>query len=231
MEDKTPIKLRSFENCYPTILEEVQKRRHKWTLTSIASVSYEDVQQIILLHIWKKWSLYDQSRPLLPFLNILISNQIKNLIRNLYSNFSRPCLKCEASVGSDGCKIYTLQCEDCPLYTNWKKRKEPATNIKLPLSIENHTNEINTIFDSSSDISCHINQAHVVMKKILKPIEYKIYEGLFILHESESVVAKRLGYISNETKRAPGYKQIRNIRKSIIAKFKRSLAEGLIDIY
>jgi hypothetical protein len=43
--------------------------------------------------------------------------------------------------------------------------------------------------------------------------------------------AERLGYISNEAKRAPGYKQIKNLRKSIILKFKKALKEGQLDIW
>jgi hypothetical protein len=69
------------------------------------------------------------------------------------------------------------------------------------------------------------------MKEILKPIEWKVYEGLFILNEDEETVAKKLGYISNEKGRAPGYKQIKNIRKNVITKVKKYLTSGEIDIY
>jgi hypothetical protein len=223
--------LKTFQDYYPIILEEVQKRKNKWTLTSVQSMSYEDVQQIILLHIWRKFHLFDQTKPIQPWLNIIISHQIKNIIRNVYSNFSRPCLKCYAAIDNNGCKIYGEQCSTCPLYAYWKKRKEPATNIKMPVSIENHVDEVRSIFDNGSNLFNDIEKAHVAMKKILKPIEYKIYEGLFIRQEDEATVAKKLGYISNERGRAPGYKQVKNIRKSILIKFKKALKEGLIDIF
>ena len=58
------------------------------------------------------------------------------------------------------------------------------------------------------------------MKKILKPIEYQVYKGLYIENLDEAAVAKKLGFISNEKGRSPGYRQIKNITKSIIIKAK-----------
>ena len=220
-----------FEDFLTIINEEISKRRNKWSLTSLNWMDYDDVSQIIRIHIYRKWHLYDQAKPIHPWLNVIISHQIKNLIRNVYSNFARPCLKCYAASDNNSCKIYGEQCEKCPMYAYWKKSKEPATNIKLPVSIENHTDEVKSIFDNSSNVFGHIEKANIAMKKILKPLEYQVYEGLFILNEDEAVVAKKLGYISNEKGRNPGYKQIKNIRKSIMIKFKKALADGTIDIY
>lgn len=228
MEIKKPL---TFEECYPTIKSEIEKRKHKWNLTSIAWLDFSDVSQIILIHIHKKWEQYNQSKPLTPWLNTIISNQIKNVIRNVYSNYSRPCLKCAAAFDENKCKIWGEQCNSCPLYAYWQKHKQSATQIKIPVSMENHIQEVKEIYDKSIDVFKHIEQVHSKMKEILKPIEWKVYEGLFILHEEESVMAKKLGYISNERGRAPGYKQVKNIRKIIIEKVKAMLANGEIDLY
>lgn len=221
----------TFEDYFTIINEEISKRRNKWNLTSLNWLDYDDVSQIIRIHIYKKWAQYDQNKPIQPWLNVIIAHQIKNIIRNLYGNFARPCLKCEAARDTSGCDIYGEQCAKCPMYSNWQKRKEPATNIKIPVSIENHTDEVKNLFDNGSNVFNHIAMANAAMKKLLKPLEYQVYEGLFILHEDESIVAKKLGYISNEKGRNPGYKQIKNIRKSIITKFKKALKDGTIDIY
>lgn len=222
---------RSFEEYLPLIDTEISKRKHKWNLSSLAWMDYDDVSQIIRLHIYEKWDKFDQKKPIQPWLNVIIANQIKNLVRNLYGNYARPCLRCEAAVDNTGCKIYTEQCDKCPLYAYWQKRKQPATYVKLPVSIENHTNEIKNIFDETSDIFRHAEKLHAKMKTLLKPIEYQVYEGLFILHLDEGEVAKKLGYISNEPGRPPGYKQIKNIRKTIINRAKKCIADGEIDIY
>lgn len=222
-----------FEDCLPIIDVEIAKRRHKWNLTSLAWMDFDDVSQIIRIHIFQKWGQYETSRPLQPWLNSIITNQIRNLIRNHYSNYTRPCIQlhCDAAVGESGCSIYGEQCNSCPLYAKWQKRKQSANHIKIPVSIENHAHEIKQISDDTSDVFRHVDTIHAKMKEILKPIEYQVYKGLFILHQEEDQVAKELGYISNEEGRPPGYKQIKNLRKSIIAKVKKCLANGDIDIY
>jgi hypothetical protein len=218
-----------FEDYLPTIDIEINKRRHKWTLTSLTWMDFDDVAQIIRIHIFKKWHQYDISKPLAPWLNTIIANQIKNLIRNTYSNYSRPCLRCAAAVDATGCKIHGEQCSKCPLYAYWLKRKAPAVAIKMPVSIELHSNEVNSMFSDTSDVLRHAEKIHARMKEVLKPIEYQVYEGLFILHEDEMKVAQKLGY-THERGRAR-YKQIKNIRKTIIAKVKECLASGEIDVY
>jgi hypothetical protein len=220
-----------FDDYLKIIDAEIAKRKHKWNLGSITWMDFDDVSQIIRIHIYKKWSQYKPDKPIQPWLNAIISNQIRNLIRNIYSNYARPCLKCDAALDNDGCKIYRTQCEECPLYAHWKKRKQPATHIKMPVSIENHANEVRSISDENSDVMRHAPSLHAKMKEVLKPIEYKVYEGLFILHEDESEVAKKLGYISNEQGRSPGYKQIKNIRKAILIKVRKCFQNGDIDVY
>ena len=107
-----------FEDYIDVIDEEIKKRRSKWKLTSITWMDFDDISQILRIHIYKKWHLYDPVKPLAPWLNRIITNQIKNLIRNNYGNYARPCLKCAASEGGDLCVIYEKQCSDCPLYAH-----------------------------------------------------------------------------------------------------------------
>ena len=128
-----------FEDCINDINSEIFKRKNKWNLTAINWMDFSDVSQILRIHIYKKWHLYDPQKPLAPWINRIISNQIKNLIRNNYSNFTRPCLKCAAAESEDGCSIYSKQCNACPLYANWEKSKKNAHNTKLTVSIENHS--------------------------------------------------------------------------------------------
>ena len=105
-----------FENCISLINTEIVKRKNKWTLSALNWIDFEDVSQIIRFHIYKKWNLYDESKPILPWVNRIISNQIKNLIRNNYGNYARPCLKCAAAIGESECKIYGKQDKSCPMY-------------------------------------------------------------------------------------------------------------------
>ena len=82
----------SFEDSIDVINVEINKRKGKWNLTVLAWMDFQDVSQILRIHIFKKWDLYDPEKPLAPWINRIISNQIKNLIRNNYGNYARPCL-------------------------------------------------------------------------------------------------------------------------------------------
>lgn len=223
------IKRPKFEDCIDLINQEINKRKSKWNLSSISWMDYDDVSQIIRFHIFQKWKQYNPEKPLQPWISIIITNQLRNLIRNHYTNYARPCLRCDAAIDNDGCKIYKEQCEACPLFAHWKKYKQPATFVKLPVSIENHNYEVFDIQDNNSYGTEDIEKLHDVMKKILKPIEYQVYKGLYIDHAEESVVAKRLGFISNEKGRTPGYRQIKNITKSIIIKAKEYIEKEGLD--
>jgi hypothetical protein len=193
-------------------------------------MDFDDVSQIIRIHVHEKWHLYKEDRPLAPWLNRIISNQIKNLIRNNYGNYSRPCLRCAAAEVPDGCKIYKKQDSSCPLYARWEKTKKSAYNIKIPLSLEDHAHEANAVvFSDNIDIEKNAKKLHKIMHKILKVNEWTVYEGLFIKNLEEKDVAESLGYVSTEKNRNPGYKQIKNIKKNIIIKVKEVLDRGEID--
>ena len=221
----------TFEESFDFINQEIKKRSKKWILTSLNWIDYDDVSQIIRTHIYEKWHLYNPEKPLAPWLNRIISNQIKNLIRNHYGNFARPCLKCEAAEGERSCKIYSDQCADCPLYAKWERTKKSAYNIKIPLSLEDHSFETRSIeFKGEGNVENHIKIMHIKMEKILKPNEWTVYKGLYIDFLDEDEVAEKLGLKSNEKNRKPGYKQIKNIKKNIIKKAKECIEKGEIEL-
>lgn len=219
-----------FEDSIPEIDEEIKKRKSKWKLTSISWMDFDDISQILRLHIYNKWDMYDPAKPLAPWLNRIITNQIKNLVRNNYGNYAKPCLKCAAAEGDDLCVIYDKQGSSCPLYSNWEKNKKSAHDIKIPLPLEDHeylssgNEHVHFSFESS------IKRLNDVLPQFLKPIEWKVYKYLFIENLSEEKVAKLMGYKTSEKNRSPGYKQIKNIKKSIILKVKKIISEDKADI-
>lgn len=221
----------SFEDFIREIDFEINKRRKKWSLTAISWMDFEDVAQILRIHIYMKWELYDPQKPLAPWLNRIISNQIKNLIRNNYSNFTRPCLKCSASEGIDFCSIYGKQDNSCPLYAFWEKSKKKAHDVKIPLPLENHSQEIFKSSSEDCDLESNFKRLNKALETHLKPTEWKVYQYLYIENLSEEETAKKMGYRSTEKNRPPGYKQIKNIRKSIIEKTKSLINSGKLDIF
>ena len=214
----------AYEDCADIIDNELAKRRHKWFLNSVAWLDFDDVCQIIRAHIHKKWAQWDQERSLEPWLNRIISNQLKNILRNSYGNYVRPCLNCPfnqsgmADGDSEGLCGFTpsnMQCNECPLYAKWEATKKDAYNTKMALTLENHKHEVGSMPEQDFlDIDGSLEKIHHYMKLELNEKKYKIYKMLFIEHMDESEVAKKMGYKTSEKGRSAGYKQIRNLKKS-----------------
>jgi len=220
----------SFEEKIQEIDNEIYKRRGKWHLTSLGWMDFNDVAQILRIHIYKKWKLYNQTKTLAPWVNRIISNQIKNLIRNNYGNYSRPCLKCSAFEGENLCSIYGKQCNSCPLYAKWEKSKKSAYDVKLPVTLENHTQEVFSMKEDLTNIERTAKNIHGKMIQVLKPIEWKFYNLVYIQHKTEEEAAKIMGYRTSEKNRSAGYKQVKNLKKSIMLKVRKYLYNGEIDI-
>lgn len=219
-----------FESCINLINTEILKRKNKWTLSTLNWIDFEDVSQIIRFHIYKKWDLYDEKKPMLPWVNRIISNQIKNLIRNNYGNYARPCLKCAAALGENECRIYGKQDQGCPMFNNWSRTKKNAYDLKMAVSIEDHSYEINNQLCVNSDIQKATQNLHIKMKQILKPVEWKVYELLYVDHKTEEQVCKILKFKYDKKAKSAYNKQLKNIQKSIIKKAKQCLANGEIDL-
>lgn len=222
--------MKTFEESIDEINNEINKRRSKWNLSILAWMDFDDVAQILRIHIWKKWHLYNQVSPLPRWVNTIISNQIKNIRRNTHGNYVRPCLKCDAAEGENLCRIYTKQCDACPLYAHWEKTKKHAHDIKLPVSLENHSQEVFNVMKDSVDIERSAENLHAYMEKALKPTEWKVYKYLYIENKSDDDVAALMDYTTSEKNRSPGYKRLKNIKKSIIIQAKKCLFEGKVDI-
>ena len=82
---------KTYEDCSDIIDQAILKQKYKWRLNAVRWFDFDDVEQIIKSHISKKWHMWDQSRPLEPWIGRIISNQIRNLLRNHYGNYTNPC--------------------------------------------------------------------------------------------------------------------------------------------
>lgn len=225
-----PRKIR-FEDKFDIIKEQVQKRRAKWFLKAISWISWEDVSQIIKTHIYNKWHLWDQKRPLEPWLNRIISNQIKNILRNYYSNFIRPCNQCPFNVSGaidnindeNYCSWTKTGKQDstCPLYAKWEKTKKSSFAINMACNIEDSS--VNAKQEKDFDIDKANEKLNILMKKHLSEKHYIIYDMIYIKNLDINKAAEKLGYKSNEKGRKAGYKQIKNFEKMF-----KDLAKKLI---
>ena len=210
-------KQKTYEECYDIIDTVVSKYQNKWRLDAINWFDFEDVAQVVKAHIFKKWHMWDQSRPLEPWVSRVASHQIKNVIRNNYTNYVKPCMSCPHNLGDTLCNLTKsgVQNSSCALYAKWTKSKRQGYGIKMPLSIESHTQELNSFVDSSIDFDKSIEKLNVILEQQLSAEHYRVYIMLFFEDCSEEEVAKYMGYKTSEKHRAAGYKQIKNIKKML----------------
>ena len=215
-------KRQTYEDKSDTIDNEIRKRYYKWHLHAIAWLDFDDVSQIIRTHIYKKWEQWDQVRPIEPWVNKIISNQLKNILRNNYSNFASPCISCKynqsreqrAGQVSNLCSQTStgLQSSECSLYAKWEKTRKQAYDIKVPVALETNPFSGLTLPEDHYDIMDAVDGMHLHMREYLNDRHFIIYKMLFIDYIDEETVAKVLGYKSNEKGRKAGYKQIKNLK-------------------
>ena len=207
----------AFEDKREDLDQLLLKYRPKWQLSALAWLDYDDVCQIIRLHVYNKWHLWDQSRPFKPWASMIISNQIKNLIRNNYTSFAKPCLRCQYNMGGTLCDWTKSGDQDrtCADFEKWKKKKERAYNIKLPLTLDDGVATLNTSsIKDQVDYKLSSGRLHELVMGQLSERHKAIYAMLYIDHKDETEVAKKFGFKGDSTKRKTiRYKQISNLKK------------------
>ena len=210
-----------YEDFSDLIDQELRKRSRNWFLTSVNWVDFDDVSQIIRAHINNKWHQWDQSRPIKPWLNKIIANQMKNILRNHYSNYARPCLNCpfNSDVEYNLCSFTESGVQDktCPLYAKWESSKKHAYNVKITLHLDSHIHEVDQGSEHflGSDIALASEKLFKEMENVLSERQYKAFRMLYIENKPDEEVAPEMGFKSTESGRKAGYKQIKNLRKML----------------
>jgi RNA polymerase sigma factor (sigma-70 family) len=186
-------------------------KRSDWMLNNI--LQYEDLCQIIRLHIYKKFSQWDQSRPFSAWASRVISNQIKNQIRNHYGRLTPPCIKgkgCPFNTG-DGCQMTKSGQKDssCAAYAKWERSKKPAYELKTAAPLEDFDGACNSPYFNFEQ---SVEKFHREMKRVLSDREYFAYDLIYLQHLSDEIVAQKMGFKTKEANRIPGYRQISNLK-------------------
>lgn len=218
----------SYEDKFPIIEKEIRKRKNKWQLSILRHMSFEDVEQILKLHIWKKWHLWDQTRRLEPWISRVCSHQLMNLFRNLYTNYARPCVQCKHSLGEEGCEITPSgeQCQECPLYAKWCKSKKNGYHIKMPLELENHAQEVNNRVDDNINYKENFRRLHIELEKVLSAFQMTAFNLLFIEQKDDNEAAQILGIKDDPKAKTSRRKQISSIKEELRGIVKKILKES-----
>lgn len=215
----------TFESQIKVIDLAIAQHAKNWTLKARPDIDFDDVAQLIRIHINKKFSQWDQTRNLVPWLHRIIRNQIINILRNVYSGMSRPCLKCSASLDGDMCSLFIKQCSKCPLFAKWEKTKKKKSDVHLPVSLEHHANTMMSMPNVDINFDKAIPLLNQRLKKVLKPTEWQFYDLMYIQNKKESDVVKIMDFKSTEKKASHRYKRMLQIQKSVMDKAREILKE------
>lgn len=216
----------SFEEMIPAAMVEINKRKNGWTLSSLA---FEDVRQLLLIHAFEKYYQFDPSKgEFSHWVNRMISNRMKNILRDNLQKFSRPCVQgCQFNLGDSACGFTSngKQCEECPLYAKWKRKKEPEYNIKQGLSLDAHIQEVNNIQNDFIDIDDYKRLLDEKMPDYLTVQELRIYKLLFTEHKTMEEVGVILKFKKASNSGVSGYQTIHKARKKIVSVAKKIILE------
>tara|TARA_Y100000592_G_C5480485_1_gene325159 strand:- start:3828 stop:4502 length:675 start_codon:yes stop_codon:yes gene_type:complete len=197
----------TYEDFSEVIDAAIKRQQYKWRLNAVKWFDFDDVQQIIKLHISKKWHMWDQRRPLEPWIGRIISNQIRNLIRNHYGNYVNPCPD-QNSIDHNP--------STCKICQKWKKSKKVALELKIPLSTEDFVKEVSAREYLDFDFGSSLEKLNEEMRLRLSSIHYTAYKMLYFDKSSEEDVAKFMGYKISAQKRKLGYRQVKNLKKKFL---------------
>ncbi len=237
----------TFEEKLPEIIALVQRRRASWPESLEHILSYEDMTQNLLLHIFEKFDYIDQSKAkLMNYLNRLISNQIINKIRLHFGSSALACStkdcpltdtytnKCGGSICSDNSNQDT--CHECPKFLAHVARRAQKYQARNPMSLDDANLIISqtqhgTAPEAQPNFAKSKQNLHDHMKRVLTPEYYDYYDLLFIQHLTDEEFAEKRNYKSTEKRRAAGYKRISDIKKYLQAMAKSLLQKEEIIVF
>ena len=207
----------TYEDFSDIIDAAIKRQQFKWRLKAVRWFDFEDVEQIIKLHIAKKWHMWDQERPLEPWIGRIISNQIRNLVRNHYGNYVKPCSNCKFARGED-CASTTSKKQDssCKLYAKWEKSKKTGLELKIPLSTEDFAKEVKSKQYTDFNFNVSLRRLDFFMELKLSDTHYVAYRMLYFEDKTEEDVARFMGYKISPQKRKLGYRQVKNLKKKFL---------------
>lgn len=214
----------TFEERYAGIVDQIDKRRAKWKL---ASMPFDDVRQEVLTKIHLNYHRFDPTKgrvgvseeeKFARWANRVITNELKNILRDNHLIYSRPCITgCAFNSGGDTCSKTPsgLQCDQCPIYKEWRERKEAHFNVKQTLPLDNHMREADSSPGDFVDVDHAKDVIDSEMKKRLTKHEYQVYRMLYLQHKTPAEVGKALKY-KKVGKCHHGYQVILQLRKKFV---------------
>ena len=223
---------RIFSENYPEIQKLLASKHQRWRLKYLKSMDYDDVCQIIKVHIYKKLHLWDQKYSFGPWCNRVVCNQMINLVQKHHDSKARPCLTCPYVLPDGGCNIFGSQNSACKKFAAWEKNKAAAYYLDYGTSFDVKAEylEGSQSYEDTVDIEhCMENlHPHVIAK--LDKIEAKVYTFIYVDGLNELEAARKMGYRTEKGRKSSGFKYIGKVERKILAAVKEVIEERGIHL-
>lgn len=214
-----------FEEKIEEIDAIIASKRGFWQLTSLSYIDYDDISQLIRIHIFEKFHLWKRNLPFPNWVSTVVTNKIKNFIRDHYGKMAPPCNKCPFNNGGSFCQITSSGQKDssCKPYNKWLKGKKMAYEMKLACSLEDYDGH--QTYSKDFDFEKSADKFHCAMQKLLSTRLFEAYRYLYMDGLSDEEVVEKMRFKKTKEKgRLAGYRQLTNIKKEI-----KSVADELIQ--
>lgn len=223
---------KSFNEHYHTLAYLINRKRKRFTLKAVPSLSFDDFFQRAITHLYLKFDKFNIKKgDIKPWAATLIENQWKNFLRDHYLSFKKPCSGCPYNDGDlsnpEACSWTKsgIKSGECSDYAVWQKKKENKYNIRLPLPLESHSEEV-TNECADIDIEEFLGQLDGVLEGKLRESEYKLFRLLYIEKLGDEEAAKRMGWEIKRIKRRPKYARSMEMhKKKILEEAKKIIYE------
>lgn len=221
-----------FEDKIECIDKLILKNKGRWRLADMEGLSFDDVAQIIRLHIYNKWSLWDQERPFECWCNKLIIHQITNCVRNVYYKDAPPCSSCPFDRDGELCGYTSngLKCAECPAYKKWSKKKQSRFLLKTATSINTETYKETPDHNDPSvaiKIESSIPKFHAF---ILSAVPEKMGNWYKLMYIDNLSDAEIITLIKQKTNKVITKRQLALIRKQLQEIAKDKIKDFDIDV-
>tara|TARA_R110001606_G_scaffold302928_1_gene450303 strand:+ start:301 stop:978 length:678 start_codon:yes stop_codon:yes gene_type:complete len=204
---------KTYEDYSEFIDEAIRKQRSRWRLDAIKWFDFEDVEQVVKSHVAQKWYMWDQSRPLGPWLGRVITNRMWNLIRGHYGSYIKPCSTCIHARDESCAKTQSgNQDVSCSDFARWTKKKKYGLELKTAGSLEEYDGLARVQCPNSFDYDYHLDKLDVEMEKRLSKKKYRAYRMIFFEEYLEEEVANFMGYKCTDSNKKLGYRQVKNLK-------------------
>lgn len=232
------VTLKTYEDCSLEIDSILASKRSFWTLDSISNVDYDDISQIIRIHIHNKFDQWNQDFPFAPWAAKLINRQIINLKKKFYGRLAPPCQTCEFNIGGGQCSFTPSggKTSECPKFAKWEVTKGVGYKMLLAESTDKAydsdpegESQITLESSYSPDYAAASDRLHQLVMAGLPAKMQKLYRWLYIEHRSDEFISKAMNFKTTEEGKLPGYRQITNIKKVLVGRAKEIMKD--IDIF